>query len=504
VSIRTRVAPSPTGDPHVGTAYVALFNYCLAKQAGGEFILRIEDTDRARSSRESEQMILDALRWVGIEWDEGPDKGGPHGPYRQSERGELYQKYAQQLIDSGHAFRCFWTDEDKAAAKAEWLKGDRSQALDSPFTTLSKEESDARAAAGEPFVVRLHVPREGDCVIQDRLRGAITTPWTQTDQQVLLKSDGMPTYHLANVVDDHHMRITHVMRGEEWISSAPKHQLLYQAFGWEMPELIHLPLLRNPDGSKLSKRKNPTSILYYERMGILPQGLLNYLGRMAWSMPDESEMFDLATMVEHFDLDRISLGGPKFDMTKLEWLNGKWIREALDDDQLTAAIAQWAFNPDFIKGLLPLLRPRINRFTEIGTISGFMFDGLMDLSADDLAHKKLEPADVKKALHWAQQGLEAERTWSADNIQRVLRHTAALMDVKLRDFLAPFFIALSGKPSATPLFQTMELLGRDMTRARIRQAIDALGGVGKKLASRLDKAKRAAETALAEKQAAAE
>jgi glutamyl-tRNA synthetase len=503
MSIRTRVAPSPTGDPHVGTAYVALFNYCLAKQAGGEFILRIEDTDRARSSRESEQMIMDAVRWTGITWDEGPDIGGPYGPYRQSERGHIYLKHANDLLESDHAFRCFWSDDDKAAARVEWLKGPRDRALDSPFTDLSKAQSDAKAAAGESFVIRLRVPREGDCEIQDRLRGTVTTAWTQIDQQVLLKSDGMPTYHLANVVDDHLMRITHVMRGEEWIPSAPKHQLLYAAFGWDMPELVHLPLLRNPDKSKLSKRKNPTSILYYERMGVLPQGLLNYLGRMAWSMPDESEMFDLATMVENFDLDRISLGGPIFDVTKLEWLNGKWIREALDDDALAAAIAQWALKPEFIKSLLPLVRERINHLSDLPDVCGFMFQGLLNPTAEDLAHKKLEPDVVKQALHWALVGLDAEREWNAANIQVILRRTAKMMDLKLRDFLAPFFIALSGKPSATPLFQTMDLMGRDMTRARLRQAVDALGGVGKKLARRWEKAYEAAMAAL-EAEAAAE
>lgn len=496
MSIRTRVAPSPTGDPHVGTAYVALFNYCLAKQAGGEFILRIEDTDRARSSRESEQMILDALRWAGIEWDEGPDIGGPHGPYRQSERGDLYAAAAQELLDAGHAFRCFWPEDERQAAKREWAKGPQDAALDSPFTDLPKAESDARAAAGEAFVIRMRVPREGTCVVPDRLRGNIEIPWTQIDQQVLLKSDGMPTYHLANVVDDHHMRITHVMRGEEWIPSAPKHQLLYEYFGWQMPELIHLPLLRNPDKSKLSKRKNPTSILYYERMGILPQGLLNYLGRMAWSMPDESEVFDLATMVEHFDLDRISLGGPIFDVTKLAWLNGKWIREALDDDALTAAIGRWAFNPEFVRGLLPLVRPRINQLSELVDVCGFMFAGVMDLTAEHLAQKKVTPEQVKTAFYWTLKALEAERTWDAAMIQQVLRHTAALMELKLRDFLAPFFIALSGKPSATPLFQTMELLGRDMVRARIRHALTLLGGVGKKAAAKLDKAHRQAALAL--------
>ena len=480
MTVRTRVAPSPTGDPHVGTAYVALFNYCFARKHGGQFILRIEDTDQVRSSAESEAAILNALRWVGLTWDEGPDVGGASGPYRQSERTALYQAHAQELLDAGHAFRCFLTEEELAALRAEHQATGRRTALDSPYAALTRAESDALVAEGRPFVIRMRVPREGTCTIQDGLRGTIEIPWDQVDLQVLLKTDGFPTYHLANVVDDHHMGITHVMRGEEWISSAPKHQLLYQYFGWEMPALIHLPLLRNPDKSKLSKRKNPTSILYYERMGFLPEALLNYLGRMAWSMPDESEKFDLATMVEHFDLDRISLGGPVFDVDKLSWLNGKWIREDLSDEALAARIGEWAFQPDRVRALIPLLRPRLDRLSDAVGIGGFFFQGLLDVTAEQLAHKVLTPDQVRQALTWTSWALDAERAWERPAIEAVLRGMSARLELKLRDFLAPFFIAIAGRPSATPLFETMAILGRDLTRARLRQAVDALGGVSGK------------------------
>ena len=333
-TIRTRVAPSPTGDPHVGTAYVALFNYCLAKQNGGQFILRIEDTDQARSTLASEQAIIDALRWLGLDWDEGPDVGGPAGPYRQSERADIYREHVQKLLDQGHAFRCFLTTEELQELRTRHQAAGGIGAFDSPHVNLAESEVQQLLEAGTPYVIRMKVPRDGECVFHDHLRGEIRIPWTQVDMQILLKSDGMPTYHLANVVDDHLMGITHVLRGEEWISSAPKHQLLYQYFGWEMPTLCHLPLLRNPDKSKLSKRKNPTSILYYERMGYLPEALLNYLGRMAWSMPDEREQFGLDEMLSAFTLDRISLGGPVFDTTKLDWLNGTWIREELRTNPL--------------------------------------------------------------------------------------------------------------------------------------------------------------------------
>src|SRR5690606_26897028 len=325
MTVRTRIAPSATGDPHVGTAYIALFNQCFARQHGGKFVLRIEDTDQVRSSAESEQQILDSLRWLGLEWDEGPDVGGPHGPYRQRERSVSYHEHSEKLIGRGHAFRCFCSSERLDVLRAEQMANKQTPGYDGHCLHLSEQEVTQRVAAGEPHVVRMKVPSSGICKVQDMLRGEIEIPWEQVDMQVLMKADGLPTYHLANVVDDHLMQITHVLRGEEWINSAPKHILLYQYFGWDMPQLCHMPLLRNPDKSKLSKRKNPTSIIFYQRMGYLPQALLNYLGRMGWSMPDEREKFSLEEMVEHFDIQRVSLGGPIFDVEKLAWLNGQWI-----------------------------------------------------------------------------------------------------------------------------------------------------------------------------------
>jgi len=458
----------------VGTAYVALFNYCLAKANGGQFILRIEDTDRARSTRASEKMIIDALRWMGLDWDEGPDVGGPCGPYRQSERGDIYRKYADELLENGHAFRCFLTADELSELRAEHQKAGAQGALDSPYATLSREESDALVAEGRAYVIRMRVPREGQCLVNDVLRGPIEIDWTQVDMQVLLKSDGMPTYHLANVVDDHLMGITHVLRGEEWISSAPKHLLLYQYFGWEAPTLCHLPLLRNPDRSKLSKRKNPTSILYYERMGYLPQALLNYLGRMAWSMPDEREHFDLETMIEHFDLKRISLGGPIFDTTKLDWLNGTWIREELDDEAFADNVQAWAMNREYLMPIIPLIRQRVNKWSDLAPLAGFFLEGLMPLSPEQLVFKGLETEDVRRIYAYALWSLDATAEWNSADIQATLRHLSAVMGLKLRIFLAPFFLAIAGRKSATPLFETMSILGRDLTRARIRHALDTL------------------------------
>ena len=305
MTVRTRIAPSPTGDPHVGTAYVALFNMAFAHSQGGEFLLRIEDTDQVRSTPESEKAILDALHWLGLQWDEGPDNGGPKGPYRQSERSEIYRDHADQLLENGHAFRCFCSTERLDTLRQQQMENKHALGYDGHCMNLDKAEAMSRAESGESHVVRMQVPREGQCTFNDMLRGEITIDWSQVDLQVLLKADGMPTYHLANVVDDHLMEISHVIRGEEWINSAPKHILLYQYFGWETPVFCHLPLLRNVDKSKLSKRKNPTSILFYQRMGYLPEALLNYLGRMGWSMPDEREKFTLAEMLEVFDIQRV-------------------------------------------------------------------------------------------------------------------------------------------------------------------------------------------------------
>ena len=242
MTVRTRIAPSPTGDPHVGTAYIALFNLCFARSQGGQFVLRIEDTDQARSTPESEQVIFDALGWLGLEWDEGPDVGGPYGPYRQRERADIYQQHARELVDKGHAFRCFCSAERLDQLRRTQLENQQKLGYDGHCLGLSQVEVSRRLENGEPHVIRMKVPAEGVCTIQDMLRGDIDIEWSQVDMQVLLKADGLPTYHLANVVDDHLMAISHVIRGEEWINSAPKHQLLYQYFDWDMPVLCHLPL----------------------------------------------------------------------------------------------------------------------------------------------------------------------------------------------------------------------------------------------------------------------
>ena len=494
-TVRTRIAPSPTGDPHVGTAYIALFNMALAKSQGGQFLLRIEDTDQVRSTRESEQQILNSLRWLGLTWDEGPDVGGPHGPYRQSERSELYAKHAAELVEKGHAFRCFCTSERLDALRKEQEESKSGSGYDGHCLHLGEDEVQAKLAVAEPHVIRMKVPAEGICKVQDMLRGEIDIDWKQVDMQVLMKADGLPTYHLANVVDDHYMEITHVIRGEEWINSAPKHILLYHYFGWDMPVLCHMPLLRNPDKSKLSKRKNPTCITYYRDAGYLPEALLNYLGRMGWSMPDEREKFTLQEMIDKFDLTRVSLGGPIFDQEKLSWLNGSWIRENLTDDDFAQRLHNWLMNETYIKKFLPFAKERASTFTDVAPMAAFMFAGQLDLKTEDFAHKKLGEDEVRKVLQFILWRLEALRTWEKDNIFTEIKTLAKQLGLKIGDCMQPVFVAIAGTPNSWSVVDSMAILGPDMSRARLRHAVNVLGGVSKKEMKRFEKEFRDLDTA---------
>ena len=487
MKVRTRVAPSPTGDPHVGTAYMALFSLCHARQGGGEFVLRIEDTDAERSTPESEASILNSLRWLGLDWDEGPDVGGPHAPYRQSERSDIYGQYADQLLENGHAFRCFCTTERLDEMRRDQMSRGETARYDGHCLQLSQDDITRRLEEGQSHVVRMKVPDEGVCTVHDELRGDIQIEWSQIDMQVLLKADGNPTYHLAVVVDDHLMEITDIIRGEEWINSAPKHILLYKYFGWPMPKLIHMPLLRNPDKSKLSKRKNPTSIGFYRDMGFLPETMLNYLGMLGWSMPDGEEKFSLQDMIDKFDIARISLGAPVFDVEKLKWLNGRWLRETLDEDGFADRLVEWAYNRENLLKVIPLVKERVDVFSDLAPMISFFVEGLPDLTEDDLTFKKLEREQVVTMLQFALWRLEAQKAWDRDSLNALFVQLAEEMDIKIRDLLTPMFVAVSGKPVSPPLFDSMSILGPDLIRARVRHALDVLGGVSKKQAKRLEK-----------------
>jgi glutamyl-tRNA synthetase len=487
MTVRTRIAPSPTGDPHVGTAYIALFNLCFARQHGGQFILRIEDTDQVRSTPESETAILDSLRWLGLAWDEGPDIGGPKGPYRQSERTAIYQSHAQLLLERGHAFECFCSAERLEQLRKRQLVEKGKVGYDGHCLSLSRDEVNDRKAKGEPHVVRMKVPASGVCVIKDLLRDPVSIEWQQVDMQVLVKADGMPTYHLANVVDDHLMEITHVLRGEEWITSAPKHLLLYQYFGWEPPVLCHMPLLRNPDKSKLSKRKNPTSIGYYQRMGFLPEALVNYLGMMGWTMPNGEEKFSVDEMAKNFGIERVSLGGPVFDLAKLSWLNGRYIRENLSPDQFADRLAEWAVNRQYVVPILKLVQERVEKLSDVLPKVAHFFSSPPPLTEQSFQHKKLTPDEVRKVLFFSSRRFDELRSWKADTLRAELEKLGEAMGLKIRDLLFPLFVAISGQSVSTPLFETLEILGPDLCRMRLREALEALGGLSKKQAEQLER-----------------
>lgn len=485
--VRTRIAPSPTGDPHVGTAYIALFNRCFAHQHGGKFVLRIEDTDKARSTEKSEQDILDSLKWLGLSWDEGPDCGGEFGPYRQSERSEIYTAHIEQLLENETAFRCFCSSDRLSLLRKQQMQDKQQIGYDGCCLNLSAQDVAAKIEQGEKHVIRMKIPEQGECEFEDLLRGTVSISWSQVDMQVLIKSDGMPTYHFANVVDDHLMKISHVIRGEEWINSTPKHLLLYQCFGWDVPVFCHMPLLRNPDKSKLSKRKNPTSIRYYRAMGYLPAALLNYLGMMGWTMPSGEEKFSLAQMTESFDINRVSLGGPIFDIEKLDWLNGKYIREDLDDEAFIQQFAAWAFEAEKIRKIAPLLKQRVERFSDVASLGSFFFSGSVEVSAESFAHKKIEAPAMLKILQFSMWKLEQIQQWERESIEQELTELANKLELKIRDFLFPLFVAISGKAVSTSVIESINILGIDISRARIRDAIEVLGGISKKQAKSLER-----------------
>ena len=471
--VRVRIAPSPTGDPHVGTAYIALFNYAFAKKHGGKFVLRIEDTDRARSTAASEAAILRALGWVGLGWDEGPDIGGPFGPYRQSERAEIYAAHAAQLIASGGAYRCFCTPERLEAIRHEQRRQGLFVGYDGLCRGRPRDEGERRAAAGETFVVRMAMPRTGETVFVDRLRGQVKFDNAQIDDQILLKTDGFPTYHLANVVDDHLMQITHVIRAEEWLSSTPKHVALYQSFGWQAPEWVHMPLLRNADKSKISKRKNPVSLDYYQDAGFLPEALLNYLGTMGWSISGDREKFTLDEMVEAFDFGRVSLGGPVFDLVKLSAMNADYLR-ALPDAEIVRRLRAWRLSDEKLASLVPLVRERIQRLDEFVPLTDFFFSGDVDYASvqKELTLKNRTAKDVMDALTAFGEELDTSRDFSIAGLDALARAFAEKSGWSTKELFMLLRLAATGKKATPPLFETLAALGRELVRRRIRQCIE--------------------------------
>jgi len=485
--VRVRVAPSPTGPPHVGTAYIALFNLAFAKQHGGRLVLRIEDTDQARSRPEYEDQLLASLRWLGLDWDEGPDCGGPHGPYRQSERLETYQQYARQLVEGGKAYYCFCTSERLNALRAEQNKNKEKLGYDGHCHGMASGEVEAKLSAGEAHVIRMRMPQEGTCVIKDRLRGEIRIDFGQMDDQVIVKSDGFPTYHLAVVVDDHLMGINHVIRGEEWINSTPKHLTLYDYFGWAPPQYAHLPLLLNPDRSKMSKRKNPTSIEYYRKAGYMGPALLNYLALMAYPPLGDEEKFSFEQLSQAFNMDKVSLGGSVFDIEKLNWLSGRYIREDRTPAALMEDMKAWLLNDEYLAQMIPLMQERMETLGDFMPKVAFFLARQVTPDVEDLVPKKQQAEEVAPMLQTVIWALDEALVLDRDAAEAAVRRVAQFWDWPIRDVTVPLIVAITGQRVGPPLFESVVLMGPDLVRARLLEAMGVLGGVSKKKASKLEK-----------------
>ncbi len=481
---RVRIAPSPTGDPHVGTAYIGLLNYIFAAQRGGQFVLRIEDTDRARFVATSEQMIFDALRWIGLTWNEGPDVGGPYGPYRQSERTQIYREHAEILLANGSAYRCFCTPEELEAARERQKAAKLPPRYDGTCRRLTPEQVETNLAAGKTFVVRMAVPLEGATTFRDELRGDITFDHSNVDDQVLMKSDGFPTYHLANVVDDHLMHITDVIRAEEWISSTPKHVLLYKAFGWELPQFWHMPLLRNVDKSKISKRKNPVSLVYYRESGYLPNALLNFLGLMGGGMAQpteqeivsknlntkEGDIFSLAEMLEKFDFKRISLGGPVFDLVKLKWLNGEYIRK-LSPEDFFAQLRQTVLSDEYLRAVAHLIQTRIDTLGQFGDMTSFFFsDNVMPAESVFLPKKR----SLEETLAFVADQLAALELapWDAARIEAELKKLGEEKQWSVKENFMLLRAIVTGSANSPPLVESLVVFGKARTLDRMRRFLE--------------------------------
>ncbi|MDP3711489.1 MAG: glutamate--tRNA ligase [Mycobacteriales bacterium] len=482
MTVRVRVAPSPTGDPHVGTAYMSLFNLAFARQQGGQFLLRVEDTDRARFRADSEQQVYDTLSWLGLDWDEGPDRGGPVGPYRQSERLETYRPVVQQLLDAGHAYHCWCTPERLQQMREDQQARKVPTGYDRLCLGKSAEERAELGGASEVPVVRMLVPDDAPLAFTDLIRGEVHAP--RPDDQVLLKADGFPTYHLAVVVDDHLMGITHVVRGEEWISSTPKHVLLYRWLGWDEPAFAHMPLLRNTDKSKISKRKNPAARLtWFQEQGYLPEALLNFLGLLGYSLPSQEEVFSFAEMSASFDWARVNTVGPVFDLEKLSWLNGHYVRELSPAEfvrrttpfLVAAGLVSEPVPADaaaLMADLVPLVQTRVALLSELPALVRCFFVADDDFAVDPEAAAKSLGPDAAPVLTSCADALEGLESWTTESVQAAM--DAALIDglgLKRGKAYGPVRVAVCGASIAPPLPESMALLGKQRVLRRLREAV---------------------------------
>jgi glutamyl-tRNA synthetase len=475
--VRTRIAPSPTGDPHLGTAYMALFDKAFAHKHGGKFVLRIEDTDQERYNETSMQKILASLEWLDLMPDEGPGIGGDYGPYVQTERREIYQEHAEKLIASGHAYRCFCTKERLDEMRRQQAERKEPPRYDRTCLRLSPEEVERNLAQGLPYVVRMRAPDQGETSFTDLIRGEITFENRVLDDMVLLKSDGLPVYHLAVVVDDHLMKISHVVRAEEWISSTPKHILLYEFFGWELPQFAHMPLLRNSDRSKISKRKNNTSIEWYREQGYLPEALINFLALQGWSMPDGGEIFFYEDIEREFTFDRITTSGPIFDLVKLTAINAKHIR-MLSDDELYERLQPFipeGLDPERVRKVVPIIKDRLTRLGEFAELTDFFFGPPAEYDAEILLPKKGTPEQARQALERIRSFLEGlPEPWTHEAWESGMRSIADEVGLKAGDVFMALRVAVTGRTTTPPLFEILEVIGKAETLRRVDAALAKL------------------------------
>jgi len=474
---RVRIAPSPTGDPHVGTAYIALFNRAFANSEDGSFLLRIDDTDRTRYQADSEAQIFESLRWLGLSWDEGPDVGGPFGPYRQSERLDVYQRKVEELLAKGAAYRCFCTPERLSDLREQQKAAKQDPGYDGYCRDLSTTTIDEHLSTNTPHVVRLRVPRSGHTTVHDQLRDPIVFENEHIDDQVLVKSDGFPTYHLANCVDDIEMGITHVIRAEEWITSAPKHVLIYQALDKPLPKFFHVPLLRNADKSKISKRKNPVSLVWYREQGYLPEALKNYLATLGWRSSDEREFFDYDFFQSRFRPEDISLGGPVFDLEKLRWLNGMHIRtlapadlrERLERDGFLTNVSE-----EGLRIIFPLVSERMHLLSDFAQLTSWYFGDPDEYQATDLVVKKSTPEETMTVLEKIEEAFAGFHQYESQAVEEFLEARRVEWGLKKPQLFMPIRFALTGRRETPPVNDVITVLGQARVLDRISTAKEKL------------------------------
>jgi glutamyl-tRNA synthetase len=478
--VRVRFAPSPTGYLHVGGLRTALYNYLFAKHHDGTFILRIEDTDQSRKVEGAVENLIATLGWSGVHFDEGPGKDGGHGPYVQSQRLDIYHKYAEQLIQADKAYYCFCTPERLDEIRKQQMAKKLDPRYDRHCRTIPKEEAVRRKESGERFVVRMKVPVDGEMTFQDTIRGSVTFAYQLIDDQVLIKSDGFPTYHLAVVVDDHHMAVSHVIRGEEWLPSTPKHILLYRYFGWDLPIFAHLPLLLNPDKSKLSKRQGDVAVEDYRAKGFLPEAIINFVALLGWNPGDEREIFSLDQLVKEFSLERVGKSGAVFNVEKLNWLNFQHLRMKPDSEILAmlkdllkqSPFARLTYNDEYLLSVIGAMRERVTFVKDFIEKSPYFFQAPEQYELE-VVKKRWTKETPERLKILVQEFSKLTSTTKAD-YEAALHRVAEASKVKNSDLIHPLRLAVSGVGAGPGLYDILTIVGRDETIHRINAAIERL------------------------------